>query len=261
MTPENATVLVVGATGSIGRHAVDEALRQGYRVRALVRDAARARSLPQQAARVVGDLTRPETLAAAVADVDAIVLTHGSTTRESDVRDIDYAGVANILTALAGRRVRIALMTAVGVTRPGMPYAAWKRRGEKLVRASGNDYTIVRPGWFDYDDRDQRRIVMRQGDTGQTGTPADGVIARDEIARVIIDSLSADEANRKTFELVAETGPEQDDLTGTFAALRADAAGALDGAADMNIVGVDDEPALFRDDLTRIAAHNDQETT
>jgi uncharacterized protein YbjT (DUF2867 family) len=255
MTPETSTVLVVGATGSIGRPAVAEALRQGYRVRALVRDPARARSLPDRVELVVGDLTRPDTLDAAVADIDAIVFTHGSTTRESDVRDIDYAGVANILTALNGRRARIALMTAVGTTRPGVPYAAWKRRGERLVRASGNDYTIVRPGWFDYNDQDQRRIVMRQGDTGQTGTPADGVIARDEIARVLIDSLSADQANRKTFELAAETGPEQDNLTSTFAALRPDAPGALDGPADTNIVPLDDEPARFRDDLSRLREH------
>lgn len=38
-----AKVLVAGATGSIDRHAVAEAVRQGYTVRALVRDKARAR--------------------------------------------------------------------------------------------------------------------------------------------------------------------------------------------------------------------------
>jgi uncharacterized protein YbjT (DUF2867 family) len=32
------TVLVVGATGSIGRHVVAQSLRCGYRTRALVRD-------------------------------------------------------------------------------------------------------------------------------------------------------------------------------------------------------------------------------
>ena len=143
-------------------------------------------------------------------------------------------------------------MTAVGTTRAGVPYAAWKRRGERLVRASGNDYTIVRPGWFDYNDADQRRIVMRQGDTAQSGGPADGVIARDAIARVLIDSLSTDAASRKTLELAAESGPEQDDLTSTFAALRPDAAGALDGVADTHTVPVDHEPARFRDDLSRI---------
>ena len=117
MNSRPSTVLVAGATGSIGRHVVAEALRQGYAVRALVRDRARAaRILPDGVELVVGDLTRPETLGPATAGVDAIVFTHGSTTRERDVRDTDYAGVANVLKALAGRPVRIALMTAVGVS-------------------------------------------------------------------------------------------------------------------------------------------------
>ena len=133
-----------------------------------------------------------------------------------------------------------------------MPDAAWKRRAERLVRASGNDYTIVRPGWFDYNDPDQRRMVLRQGDTAQSGTPADGVIARDQIARVLIDSLSADGANRKTLELAAETGAEQDDLTPDFAALRPDIPGALDGVADGNITPVRSEPHRFQEDLARI---------
>jgi uncharacterized protein YbjT (DUF2867 family) len=42
-------VLVVGATGSVGRLVVDEALRQGYRVRALVPSRDRARGLPATA--------------------------------------------------------------------------------------------------------------------------------------------------------------------------------------------------------------------
>ncbi|MDQ0672779.1 uncharacterized protein YbjT (DUF2867 family) [Pseudarthrobacter siccitolerans] len=46
MTPRSA-VLIIRATGSIGRYAVAEALRQGHTVRALVRDQARAaRVLP-----------------------------------------------------------------------------------------------------------------------------------------------------------------------------------------------------------------------
>ncbi|MGO4859060.1 NAD(P)H-binding protein [Arthrobacter sp. 2MCAF14] len=67
-----STVLIVGATGSIGRHAVAEALRQGYAVRALVRDPARAARLPPNGADlVIGDLTRPETLGPALDGVDA----------------------------------------------------------------------------------------------------------------------------------------------------------------------------------------------
>ncbi|MFE4468135.1 SDR family oxidoreductase [Leifsonia sp. NPDC056824] len=254
MTDDPLTVLVVGATGSIGRLVVAEALRRGHRVRALVRDAAKAeRVLPSSTELVVGDLTRPGTLGAAVEGADAIVFTHGSGTREADVRDIDYAGVVNVLAAAAGRPVRIALMTAVGTTRPGTPYAAWKRRGERLVRASGNRYTIVRPGWFDYNSADQRAIVFRQGDTAQSGTPADGVIARDEIARVLVDSLTNPAADHRTLELVATDGPEQADLTPLFAALTPDAPGALDGALDAATAQPAAEPQRFRDDLAALA--------
>ena len=73
------TVLVVGATGSIGSLVVAESLAAGHRTRALVRDLAKAhRLLPNEADIAIGDVTRPDTLAAAVDGVDAIVLTLGS---------------------------------------------------------------------------------------------------------------------------------------------------------------------------------------
>ena len=78
MTVARMTVLVVGATGSIGRLVVEEAICQGHAVRALVRDPAKARRLPPEAQVVVDDVTRPETLARAVEGVDAIVFTLGS---------------------------------------------------------------------------------------------------------------------------------------------------------------------------------------
>jgi uncharacterized protein YbjT (DUF2867 family) len=70
-------VLVVGATGSIGRLVVEEAVRKGHSVRALARDPRKARRVLPGAEVVVGDLTRPDTLTAAVESVDAIVFTHG----------------------------------------------------------------------------------------------------------------------------------------------------------------------------------------
>ncbi len=255
MSDRPSTVLIVGATGSIGRYAVAEALRQGYTVRALVRDKARAdRILPNGVDLVIGDLTRPDTLGPAVDGIDAIVFTHGTTTSERDVRDNDYTGVANVLKALDGRRTRIALMTAIGTTRPGVAYAQWKLRSERLIRASGNSYTIVRPGWFDYNQPDQRKIVMLQGDRRQSGSPADGVIARDQIARVLLDSLHIDGADHKTLELIADHGPDQDDLTSVFNSLTPDSDASLDGAEDMVDLPTQSEPEMFRDDLATITA-------
>jgi uncharacterized protein YbjT (DUF2867 family) len=66
MANTKMTVLVVGATGSIGRLVVEEALREGHAVRALVRIADKARQLPHEAQAVLGDVTRPDTLPGAV---------------------------------------------------------------------------------------------------------------------------------------------------------------------------------------------------
>jgi uncharacterized protein YbjT (DUF2867 family) len=248
------TVLVVGATGSVGRPAVREALRRGHRVRALVRHPQTARDL-EPADLVAGDLTRAETLAAAVDGVDAVIFTHGSSVSKETVRAVDYGAVRNVLAALGGRRVRIALMSAVAVTnRQGrfnveLEAHDWKRRGERLVRLSGNEYTIVRPGWFDYNAPDERRIVMRQGDVRSACDPSDGVIARDQIARVLVACLGDDAAEHKTFELVAERGEEQADLTPLFAALDADAPRALDGVHDPVNLPLDGEPEHVLDDL------------
>ena len=84
----------------------------------------------------------------------------------------------NVLAALRGDPVRVALVTAVGTTDRANEGHDWNRRAERLVRASGNAFTIVRPGWFDYNAPDQRRIVMRQGDLYST---ADGARDKDNI--------------------------------------------------------------------------------
>jgi uncharacterized protein YbjT (DUF2867 family) len=257
------TVLAVGATGSIGRLVVDEAIRQGHAVRALVRDRGRASQLARGAQIVTGDATRPDTLAGAVEGVDAVVFTLGSDgAGKVGAESIDYGGVRNVLRVLGERTVRIALMTAIGVTnRTGAYNRAteahdWKRRSERLVRASGLPYTIVRPGWFDSNGPDEHRLVLLQGDRRQAGDPSDGVVARHQIAEVLVRSLTSDHALGKTFELVAIGGPAQRDLEALFAPLDADPPGTLDGVHDMTNMALADEPRRVRDDLDAIRAQH-----
>lgn len=260
MSPSRLTVLVVGATGSIGRLVVAQAIRQGHTVRALVRNAGKARRLPPEVQVVTGDVTRPETLSAAVDDVDAIVFTHATTGGKDGFEQVDYGGVRNVLRALGSRQVGIALMTAIGVTNHTGAYnrstADWKRRSERLVRASGLPYTIVRPGWFDMNGPDEHQLVLLQGDRRHAGDPSDGVIARRQIAEVLVRSLTSPGALRKTFELVATTGSAPKDFDALFAPLDADASGALDGVRDLPNMPLDGEPQRVRDELNDlIAAH------
>lgn len=256
-------ILVVGATGSIGRLVVVEALRAGYRVRALVRDRSRAESaLPPQATLVIGDVTKPETLPAAVDGVCGIVFTQGADgAGKAGSRDVSYGAVRNILFALDGKPVRIALMTAIGITNRTTSYNLdteahdWKRRSERLVRRSGLSYTIVRPAWFDYNKPDEHRLVLLQGDTRKHGGPEDGVVARQQIAEILVASLGSAEADRKTFELVAEKGPAQADFAPLFSGLDADRDGALDAVRDEDNQPLSEEPEAVGEDLTQIARH------
>jgi uncharacterized protein YbjT (DUF2867 family) len=254
------TVLVVGATGSIGRLVVAEAVKRGHTVRALARDPGKARRLFPDVEVVAGDLTRPDTLNAAVDGVDAIVFTHGSDEGgKTGPERVDYGGVRSVLAALNGRSVRIALMTAIGVTNREGDYNRrtavhdWKRRGERLVRASGLPYTIVRPGWFDYNKPDEHQLVLLQGDRRHAGDSSDGVIARRQLAEVLVASLTSDAAFRKTFELVATHGAAQTDLDAEFARLDADPPGALDAVRDLSNMPLQEEPAEVRHDLEAVS--------
>jgi len=251
MNTDKPVVLVVGASGTIGRPAVAEAFRLGYETRALVRDPAQAKLFSEGVQVVVGDLTRAETLHDAVAGVSGIIFTHGIRGNDPQgAEQVNYGAVRNVLSVLKAP-VWIALMTTVGVTKPTIGHD-WKRRGERLVRASGLPYTIVRPGWFNYNAPDQQHMVMRQGDTHWAGSPSDGVVSRAQIAQVLVASLTSSTANRKTFELVAEQGAAQTDLEPLFSALPADPADGHDGIRDRDNLPLAKEPATVVRDLDAI---------
>ena len=232
MSSTQMTVLVVVATGSIGSLVVEGATRARHAVRALVRNASKGRRLPPEAQVIVGDVTRPETLSRAVDGVDAIVFTHGSDgSGKVGAETVDYGGVRNVLAALG------------------------KRRSERLVRVSGKPYSIVRPGWFDYNAPNEHRLVLLQGDKRQAGDSSDGAIARRQVADVLVRSLTSPQAELKTFELVANIGAEQGDFAPLFGALDADPSGSLDAVHDSANMPLEKEPQEVRDDLDRVASH------
>ncbi|MEB3219494.1 MAG: CIA30 family protein [Nostocales cyanobacterium 94392] len=72
---EMGAVLVAGATGGVGRRVVKRLIEKGYKVRCLVRDIDKARSiLDDKADFVVGDITQPETLNSLLtANIQAVI--------------------------------------------------------------------------------------------------------------------------------------------------------------------------------------------
>ncbi|HBT4578901.1 TPA: SDR family oxidoreductase [Klebsiella pneumoniae] len=255
-------ILVAGATGSIGLHVVNTVIEMGHQPVALVRNKRKVKFLPHGTDVFFGDVSQPETLTELPKDIDAIIFTLGSDGQgRIGARAIDYGGVRNILRIFMDTPVRIGLMTTIGVTERLSTWNQrtevhdWKRRAERLVRASGHPYTIVRPGWFDYNNDDEHRIVMLQGDRRHAGTPEDGVISRKQIAQVLVSALSNDAATNKTFELVAERGAAQLDFTPLFTNLQADNSQKNDGVLDLNNMPFSKEAECIINELNLFSIH------
>ncbi|MGP3962030.1 SDR family oxidoreductase [Nonomuraea sp. 3N208] len=125
------TILVTGATGTVGRHVIDHLLRQGQKVRALTRNPATA-NLPEGVEVVAGDLTDPGTLHPAFDDVSAAhLITFGG----------DYQPLRHgqQIVDLA-EKAEVGKITLLGGWQEGTL--------ESAVQASGLEWTFLNPVQF-----------------------------------------------------------------------------------------------------------------
>lgn len=160
-------VLVTGATGFIGNHLVHRLHADGCEVRCLVRSIARGERLQQLGTKLVpGDITDPDSLRAAVADVDVVFHLAGLT-KALHARQFWQAneeGTSNIAAASAAVTrppvlVYVSSLAAAGPCIDGRPrterdgaapvshYGRSKRGGElaAAVYARQLPVTVVRP--------------------------------------------------------------------------------------------------------------------
>ena len=145
-------VLVVGATGTLGRQIVRHAIDQGHQVRCLVRSQRKAAFLKEWGAELVGGTLRDKnTIIAALEGMDAVI--DAATARATDsasIKQVDWDGKVNLIqaakTAGVDRFIFFSILNAEKY--PNVPLMEIKRCTEKFIAESGLKYTILRPCGF-----------------------------------------------------------------------------------------------------------------
>ena len=135
-------ILVTGATGNIGRQVVSQVPATELEIRALVRNPERA-NLPPHVEVMRGDLTRPETLDSCLDGVDTVFLVW--------VAPAEAAAAALERIARHARRVVLLsapLKTAHPLFQQPNPSRTRAELVERLIEASGLEWTFLRPGMF-----------------------------------------------------------------------------------------------------------------
>lgn len=174
-------IVVTGATGRLGRLTVESLLARGVPaadIAVAVRSPEKAADLAARGVAVrEGDYDRPDTLAAAFAGADTLVLVSANAPDNALRIGQHRAAVAAARQAGVGRIVYTSIVVAD--TNP-LALASVHKTTEELIRATGIPFVFLRNGW--YFENYTAGIPDALGRGGLVGTAAEGRIAAASIA-------------------------------------------------------------------------------
>jgi putative NADH-flavin reductase len=192
-------VVVFGASGRTGRLVVEEAVRAGHAVTAAARGPLDPADRPGSRT-VQVDVRDADAVAAVLAGQDAVVCAVGPAGRTAD--GLYSAAARTIVSGMAATGVERLVAVTSGGVRLDDPHHAWwyrllartvmrevyadMRRMEEIVRASGVDFTFVRPARL-VDEPATGAVRVVDG-----ANPPHGLrVTRADLARFVVEELTA----------------------------------------------------------------------
>lgn len=223
-------VAVTGASGKTGWRVVDEALRRGHAVRAIVRPDSLlppALAEAEQQGRLDVrrlELSQGDALQHALSGCDALVIATGArpSPNLAGPLQVDALGVREqILACRAVGLKRVVLVSSLCAGRWLHPLnlfgliLVWKRLGERWLASSGLDWTVVRPGGLSEDDSrcEREGVVYSDADQQQSNS-----LPRRLVAQVCLDALATPAAIGRILEITSSPAQQPQALAEWLAA-------------------------------------------
>jgi uncharacterized protein YbjT (DUF2867 family) len=211
-------VVVAGATGRAGRLVVQELLKRGYKVRALMVppfDSPETSGLTGVEF-AEGNLTSVPVLEKAMEGAQYAISAIGSKKPFSGAENdkIDNMGNQNLARAAKAKGLKqIVVISSIGAGNsknavscmykwPMMSVLKAKSKSEAFIQSCGIDYTIIRPGGYNDD------VIGDEVAFGEGGKIT-GRVKRSQIARVCVDALESPALKNRTFEVVARAAVKE----------------------------------------------------
>ncbi|MFE3590602.1 NAD(P)H-binding protein [Streptomyces niveus] len=190
--------LVTGATGTVGQEVVRH-FPADLPVRIMVRDPARAAFAGRAAQTVTGDHGDPRSLAGALTGVRVAFLVTSRVGGDDDARFLRAARAAGV------RRVVKLSAAAVLDPRADDLITRWQRANEELLRASGLEWTLLRPRAFMSNTLSWAGSIRSEGVVRALyGMAANSCVDPRDIATVAIRAMTGETHAGRAYTL---TGP------------------------------------------------------
>ncbi len=204
-------LLILGATGTTGRHIVSQALETGRLVTILARDRSKADIQHQQLRVIEGDVRNHEALTRAMDGQDVVIsaIGRGMSFNSEHLIGQSVPGILMTMKAQGIKRLMFTSAMGVGDTYRHAPVMAKiffstllrgiyadKAIGERLIRNSALDWTIVQPVMFTDGPLTKNYRVGEH--LPMAGMPK---ISRADTAHFILDRLNDPETFGKTLIL------------------------------------------------------------
>jgi uncharacterized protein YbjT (DUF2867 family) len=200
MTKEKKNVLVAGANGTTGRIVINLLVKsETYRPIAMVRKQDQKDYFEKNnVSTIVADLE--EDLSYAVNNAHKVIFAAGS--KGKNVLGVDQEGAKRLIDAVKDEGAsKFVMLSAMGADNPSrnkdlQAYLEAKKNADDYLRASGLDYSIVRPGHLTNEEGTGKIQLKKRFENP-------GKISRADVAKTLVDVLEDGVMQNQFFEIIA----------------------------------------------------------